>query len=76
MAAETLRPGHAEPAARAKFAAELGADPVPAFCPLGGGVVLQRFGEELAHFGAQGFGVGVQATGANVECLHVFLLVL
>ncbi|MNZ67703.1 hypothetical protein D3C78_859580 [compost metagenome] len=74
MAAIALRPGHAEPAARAQLAAELFANAVPALGPLGGGVVLQRFGEERAHLGAQGLGVGVQATGSDVECLHGCLL--
>ncbi|MNC68896.1 hypothetical protein D3C75_1195390 [compost metagenome] len=72
MSPEALWPGHAQPAARTQFTAELGIGAVPALGAFMGGKIFQRFSEKFAHLGAQGVRTGVQMTGTNIECLHGF----
>ncbi|MCY1461866.1 hypothetical protein D9M71_795730 [compost metagenome] len=70
MAAVALGPGHAKPAAFAKLATEGAVGTVPVLGSLGSGKVFEGLGEKAADLDAQGFGLGVQVTGSNIECLH------
>src|SRR5690606_14022008 len=65
-AAESLRPGHADPSTLTELAAELPVAPGPVLGAPGGGIVGEILRDELANFRSQLLAGGRELAGADV----------